>query len=176
MVDYDDEENSGALNEAGSGTTETTTRPARPIPKPKMVTKEELAASGLSLRDYMNKQQGLTRRGESAPMASTNLASKSRSEPVEESPSVTRMSKEAGEAARAKFRESSKPDETKMSLSERAKMSRERARSGDSKTDTRSVNQRFREAIGMKAGGSVSSASRRGDGIASRGKTRGKLL
>jgi hypothetical protein len=30
--------------------------------KPKVVTKEELAQSGLSLRDYMNKQQGLTRR------------------------------------------------------------------------------------------------------------------
>ena len=33
--------------------------------KPKIVTKEELAKSGLSLRDYMNQQQGLTRRGES---------------------------------------------------------------------------------------------------------------
>ena len=30
--------------------------------KPKVVTKEELAKSGLSLRDYMNKQQGLTRK------------------------------------------------------------------------------------------------------------------
>jgi hypothetical protein len=33
--------------------------------KPKIITKEELAKSGLSLRDYMNQQQGLTRRGES---------------------------------------------------------------------------------------------------------------
>ena len=30
--------------------------------KPPVVTKEELAKSGMSLRDYMNKQQGLTRR------------------------------------------------------------------------------------------------------------------
>lgn len=36
---------------------------------PKVVTKEELAKSGMSLRDYMNKQQGLTRRG--APAADT---------------------------------------------------------------------------------------------------------
>lgn len=36
------------------------------LEKPKVVTKEELAKSGLSLRDYMNKQQGLTRRGGSA--------------------------------------------------------------------------------------------------------------
>lgn len=39
--------------------------------KAPIVTKEELAKSGLSLRDYMNKQQGLTRRGESAKAAPT---------------------------------------------------------------------------------------------------------
>jgi hypothetical protein len=37
--------------------------PVKAKPKSKMVTKEELAKSGMSLRDYMNKQQGLTRRG-----------------------------------------------------------------------------------------------------------------
>jgi hypothetical protein len=64
-------------------------------------------------------------------------------------------------------------DETKLSLSDRIKMSRERARSGSGATDTRSVNERMREAIGMKKGGMT--ASRRGDGIAQRGKTRGKM-
>lgn len=39
---------------------------------PKVVTKEELEKSGMSLRDYMNKQQGLTRRG--APAADTSNA------------------------------------------------------------------------------------------------------
>lgn len=39
--------------------------------KAPIVTKEELAKSGLSLRDYMNKQQGLTRRGESIKAAPT---------------------------------------------------------------------------------------------------------
>lgn len=43
---------------------------AKAIPtRNKVVTKEELAKSGMSLRDYMNKQQGLTRRG--APAADT---------------------------------------------------------------------------------------------------------
>lgn len=37
--------------------------------KSSVVTKEELAKSGLSLRDYMNKQRGLTRRDGSAPAA-----------------------------------------------------------------------------------------------------------
>jgi hypothetical protein len=35
----------------------------------KVVTKEQLQASGLDLRDYMNQQQGLTRRGGTAPDA-----------------------------------------------------------------------------------------------------------
>jgi len=43
-----------------------------PRGKPPIVTKEELEKSGLSLRDYMNKQQGLTRRG--APAADTSNA------------------------------------------------------------------------------------------------------
>ena len=51
-------------------------------------------------------------------------------------------------------------------------------------TDNRPVNQRIKEALGMKkggsvkkmaSGGSVSSASRRADGIATKGKTRGKM-
>ena len=45
-----------------------------PRNKPSVVTKEELAKSGLSLRDYMNKQQGLTRRGGATPAADTSKA------------------------------------------------------------------------------------------------------
>ena len=63
-------------------------------------------------------------------------------------------------------------DKTKMSLSERAKLSRESARSGSGATDTRSVSQRLRSAFGTKNGGSASS---RADGIATKGKTRGKM-
>ena len=75
-------------------------------------------------------------------------------------------------------------DKTKMSLAERAKLSRESARSGSGTTDTRSVSQRLRAAFGMNKGGSTakmasggmtSSASKRADGIATKGKTRGKM-
>ena len=83
-------------------------------------------------------------------------------------------------------------DVSKMSLADRAKRNREMARSGDSTTDRRSVGERLRSAfagknrggnsvdfggtgLGMKSGGSVSSASRRADGIATKGKTRGKM-
>jgi hypothetical protein len=69
-----------------------------------------------------------------------------------------------------------KPDTTKMSVNERTKQSIENnlasARSGSGPTDTRSVGQRLRAAFGMKSGGSASS---RADGIATKGKTRGKM-
>lgn len=71
------------------------------------------------------------------------------------------------------YKKPAKPDVTKMSLSERSKMSRENARSGGTKTDTRSVSERLRAAFGMKSGGMT--ASKRADGIASKGKTRGKM-
>jgi hypothetical protein len=64
-------------------------------------------------------------------------------------------------------------DVTKMSLAERAKASREKARTGSGTTDTRSVSQRIREKFGMKNGGMT--ASKRADGIASRGKTSCKM-
>lgn len=67
-------------------------------------------------------------------------------------------------------------DVTKMSVADRAKASREKARAGSGTTDTRSVGERLRSAFGMKSGGSVGSASRRADGIATKGKTRGKYI
>jgi hypothetical protein len=52
--------------------------PATPA-KSSIVTKEQLAKSGLSLRDYMNKQQGLTRRGDSASVSKPNYGNEGRS-------------------------------------------------------------------------------------------------
>ena len=77
-------------------------------------------------------------------------------------------------SGRREFEESqmAPADKTKMSVSERAKANRESARSGSGSTDKRSVNERIRSAMGMKNGGSASS---RADGIATKGKTRGKM-
>jgi hypothetical protein len=47
-----------------------------PAKKAPIVTKEQLAKSGLSLRDYMNKQKGLTRRGEKAASPAEKSAPK----------------------------------------------------------------------------------------------------
>ena len=67
---YDGEDGSEvyAMEEANKGENlDTKVGPkAEASPKAKVVTKEELAKSGLSLRDYLNKQQGLTRRKDSS--------------------------------------------------------------------------------------------------------------
>jgi hypothetical protein len=93
--------------------------------------------------------------------------------------SVRKLSREEGESIRkASAPAKSEPvDETKLPVSDRFRLSRERARSGDSSkpTDTRSVNQRIRAAFGFAKGGKVSSASSRADGIATKGKTRGRV-
>ena len=62
-------------------------------------------------------------------------------------------------------------DVTKLSLAERQKLKNERSKS----TDVTKLSLSERSKLGMKSGGSVSSASRRADGIATKGKTRGKI-
>jgi len=93
-------------------------------------------------------------------------------------PKAKPMRKSAPKAApKSETRAKAEPvDETKMSLAERAKMSRERARAGSGSTDRRSVSERIRSAMGMKSGGSVSSASSRADGCATKGKTKGTMI
>jgi hypothetical protein len=86
--------------------------------------------------------------------------------------SAPSKSTSSGAMDTAGFEKSSAPDVTKMSLSERIKASRESARSGSGPTDTRSVSQRLRAAFGMAKGGTASS---RADGIAQKGKTKGRM-
>jgi hypothetical protein len=91
-------------------------------------------------------------------------------------PKAKTMRKAMPKAAPKAEAKSEPVDETKMSLAERAKMSRERARAGSGPTDRRSVSDRIRSAMGMKSGGSVGSASRRADGCATKGKTKGTMI
>ena len=88
-------------------------------------------------------------------------------------PKPKAAAKPAAKAEPAPAPKAASNDVTKMSLAERAKASREKARTGSGTTDTRSVSQRLRSAFGMKNGGMT--ASKRADGIASRGKTNCKM-
>ena len=109
----------------------------------------------------------------SKPVASKPAAKKE----VGESVSVNQpRKKEVGESVsvnepKKREEENAPVDVTKLSLAERRKLNRSKS----SPTDRRSVNERIREKLGFNKGGSVSSASRRADGIATKGKTRGKM-
>lgn len=123
-----------------------------------------------------------------APIAAPRRPMASSSDMAESRAIRDAMAKSESESGRAKVREqdarmSAPVDETKLPLSERIKLSRERMGRGSGPSDTRSVNDRLKAAFGFKkggavkmaSGGSVSSASRRADGIAQKGKTRGKM-
>lgn len=200
----DEQIQSPAANRYANGTeptvtddeeSESRTMPTRPgqatsgaAKRAPVVTKEQLAASGLSLRDYLNKQQGLTRRGESSPVSSTKAPTRS----GQESPTYSNEGR--GKSAPAK----STPAKYETPYDRMNREARESGKDFDSLvrgvknritsagdsgqdrllTDTRPRGERNSKTLlptRMAKGGSVSSASKRADGIASRGKTRGKF-
>jgi hypothetical protein len=122
----------------------------RALPKQRIVSKKELEDSGLSLRDFLNRERGLTRRGMSKTDAEKQLGMGDR-------PSADSVAKAKSQLG--------------MDASERTPR-----RTPEPLTSTRrpgtNVNYENENAEGMKKGGKVSSASRRADGIAQRGKTR----
>lgn len=125
-----------------------------------IVTKEELDKSGMSLRDFLNKERGLKRVEAPSPEARKN---------ANEGMSMTRMDPEkAREAKRMGEMEVARDTALKMQEGERAV------------ADYKAKQARQKEADegaslgGYKRGGKVSSASSRADGIAQRGKTRCK--
>jgi hypothetical protein len=172
--------------------------------KKSVVTKEEMQKAGFdNLRDYLNAQRGLTRRGEkpaeskpdaSKPAAKTESASVEvrasrlpRSTDDDSSSVFAPRAKEAIAKAKERLtsgREfSSKPAESKTSRSEEdSSVLAPGAREFIGRLKTRLTSgHEFGKKHGGKIhkyakGGSVGSASKRGDGIAMRGKTRGKMV
>ena len=91
---------------------------------------------------------------------------------ISSSPTPQVAISEMDEVAYSKYQKPKEAeDDTSLSLAQRIARRKERMKSSEP-TDERSVNQRFKERFGFKKGGSVSAS--RGDGIAQRGKTRGK--
>jgi len=152
-------------NERGAAGTSETVFPSEK-PKAKTVSKEELAKSGMSLRDYMNKQQGLTRKGgSSAPDTgdeSDRLASRFKKPALRQE-----TMKERAESYNAKRWAQQAEDAAKDAM---PRNTQSRILTGIKK---KADENKFMGSTGLKKGGSVrSSASRRADGIAIRGRTR----
>ena len=129
--------------------------------KTPIITKEELEKSGLSLRDYMNKQQGLTRRQDKVD------------------PDMGAKADEAFSDYRKKLEAETPPIALDVANQQRKeKLARLKLASAGAESKMRQANassmSRADFVKGYASGGSVS-ASRRGDGIAQRGKTRGRM-
>ena len=145
-----------------------------PAKKAPVVTKEQLAASGLSLRDYLNKQQGLTRRGSSSsPMS--DYSNEGRGAKTSSTPDDRAESRAIRSSIAKSDLESGKSTVQRQDAAKASK------RSGVDLTSPmsalRSLSQGTKRGGGSYAsGGSVSSASRRADGIATKGKTRGTMI
>ena len=138
-----------------------------------IVTKEELAKSGMSLRDFLNKERGLKRRGNSdtderVMMGETRkraAAPITKAEMADDERKTYKPDTTAGEAeARA-----TAPDGG-MEAAQEARAYAQRRRAAKLESEY---------GGGLKGGGSVkgykSGGKVRGDGIAVRGKTKGRM-
>lgn len=132
--------------------------------KQRIVSKKELEASGLSLRDFLNKERGLTRRRPADPTAgeAKDKAAQEAADKIDPgAPSMEELMRPYGSRSSSKLSEVVKPG-----------------------TNTNYENKEVSD-MGMKRGGKVkkmakggmtSSASKRADGCAVKGKTKGRML
>lgn len=144
---------------------------AAPAAKPRVVSKEELAKSGMTLRDFLNKERGLTRRGGPAPTPAAPVpTARPTTPPVADAKTAAKYETPYDRMNRKNAEESSAKAETAAETERLRKRSPAPGR-GVFKTSE----QKFMGS-GYSKGGSVSKASSRGDGIAQRGKTKGRMI
>ena len=136
-------------------------KPKSEKPKNRVVSKKELEESGLSLRDFLNRERGLTRRKEKDPTAgdSPDRAAQEAADAID-----------PGRDMRTPRRYNSIMERPAADRDAMVKLGLQR------QEGERAVKEfKAKKAQGYASGGSVGSASRRGDGIATKGKTRCKM-
>jgi hypothetical protein len=162
--------------------------PKSAAPKARGVSKKELEDSGLSLRDYMNKQQGLTRRGgsagdEKAPKR-TSAKESIRDTGDESARLESRYKKPAPRYETSYDRMNRSNRESGIDFDSMVGKLKDRITGASDRGQDRILTgikkkadeNKFMGSTGMKSGGKVSSASKRADGCAIKGKTRGKMM
>ena len=130
--------------------------------KPRVVSKKELEDSGMSLRDYLNRERGLTRRKEKDP-----TAGEARDKAAQEAADAI----DPGRDMRVPRRYNSIMERPQADRDAMVKLGLQRQEAERAMKDFKA-----KKAQGYASGGSVSSASRRADGIATKGKTKGKMI
>ena len=142
--------------------------------KQRVVSKKELEDSGLSLRDFLNKERGLTRRKDKSEKAELG-----------EEMGVTMTRDESASARRSLG--SNPAEEAKMDKLNSSYAPRRASKLSDVVRPGTNTNYENKEVsdMGMKRGGKVkkmasggmtSSASKRADGCAVKGKTKGRMV
>lgn len=199
----ENESNAGMAESENESRGEAILKGMRDKPAASIATKEQLAKSGMNLRDYMNKQQGLTRRGGSAPAEDevTKYAEKkTAARQASAGPSRVEIAKTELMSAKPSREDTQKGLEIisgggagaalKGVAALARKLAAAKAAQGVEKfaeystpilEGGRKMLPGMQKMLGMKKGGAVkksatSSASRRGDGIASKGKTKGRMV
>lgn len=185
---YDGED--GSLVEAGSGPMPTSDDSGAPpvaapsAPKQRIVSKEELEKSGLSLRDFLNKERGLTRRGESAPVPKASSPAPSNPNYSNEGRSSTVAAKkpEMYRTFGGKMAEKAPDTSAADAAARREKLGEMMKGVGDyvrglgKREEKHGTYVKDGKVVKYAKGGSVSKASSRADGIAQRGKTKGRMI
>ena len=136
-------------------------------PKGRIVTKEEMQKAGFdNLRDFLNAERGLKRKDGSAP----SKAEPSKAKATESSKSAT----DTGDESTRLMKRTGVSDKNLMTGETTVRGYGERIDPRFTKGLT--YGRRAEMRAGMKKGGMVSSASKRADGCATKGKTRGKMV
>lgn len=124
-------------------------------PKPRVVSKKELEESGMSLRDYLNRERGLKRRKEKDPTAGD---------------SPDKAAQEAADAIDA-LRDMRTPRYTPPGSAPKQTTQKPKPKVFSPDRPNNSF-----PGSKFAKGGSVSSASKRADGCATKGKTKGTMI
>jgi len=145
-----------------------------PAAKPPVVTKEQLQAfkakygADKDLTDYMNAQKGLTRRGGATAMPSNANAAP-----------ATPMSTDPSQRTKLKYQSLQDRVEEYAMKNKAAGMGMYGTKKSEPATGTPKRSKNLTDMLGLSSnyasGGKVRSVSSRADGIAQRGKTRGKI-
>ena len=147
--------------------------------KQRIVSKKELADSGLSLRDFLNKERGLTRRKSAADKEDEAPAKRPAMEseaPAKRPGMMARLRADSAvrEAAAKRMREET-PD---LSMPNRSTDNPMGKNYGAGRVNPSTLLP-YKKGGSIKkyaSGGSVSSASSRADGIATKGKTKCRIV
>jgi len=137
-----------------------------------IVSKAELDKSGMSLRDFLNAERGLKRRGSAEAKAPV---SEERSSTVDGPATATAKEVAALRSSSGKSSSDSSREVTAKELAESTTPASDRKMPARIRAASTSDTSEFMPG-GMKKGGKVSSASSRADGIASKGKTKGRFV